>query len=124
MIDQGACLAVSRGCDQIPDKALDVLVPLVMVETVHEDRSADGFYILLSELPFVAPMGKDVRPPSPAANKYSACTWYLSFEIWGSFAQSGAVLGNLGSKLAVCQPSHVCGVPIHMQILKVLIFSC
>ena len=69
MIDQGARLAVSSGCDQIPDEAFDVLVPLVVVETVHEDCSADGLHILLSELTFVASMGKDVRPPSPAAKQ-------------------------------------------------------
>lgn len=66
MIDQGSSLAISRGCDQIPDEALDILISFVMIETVHKDRPTDGFYILLGELTFVASVGKDVCPPSPA----------------------------------------------------------
>lgn len=74
MVDQGTCLAVSRGRDQIPDEALDVLVPLVMGEAVHEDGPADGLHILLSELAFVASVGKDVRPSPPAAKQ--ACSMH------------------------------------------------
>lgn len=69
MVNQCSCLAISCGCDQIPDEAFDVLISLVMVETVHEDGSADGFYIVLSELAFVASMRKDVCPPSPTAKQ-------------------------------------------------------
>lgn len=72
MIDQGARLAVGRGCDEVPDEAFDVLIPLVMVETVHEDGSADGFHVLLGELTFVASVGKDVCPPSPTAKQTSS----------------------------------------------------
>lgn len=69
MIDQGSSLAISRGCDEIPDEAFDILIPSVMIKTVHQDGSADGFNILLSELTFVASMGKDVCPPSPATKQ-------------------------------------------------------
>lgn len=69
MIDQGSRLAVRRGCDQVPDEAFDILIPLVMIETVHEDGSADGLYVLLSELALVAAMGEDICPPSPAAKQ-------------------------------------------------------
>lgn len=72
MIDQGSSLAISRGCDQIPDEAFDILVPFIMVETVHQDGSANGFYILLRELTFVASVGKDVCPPAPTV-KQIAC---------------------------------------------------
>lgn len=34
MVDQGSRLAIGRGRDQIPDEALDVLVPPVVVEAV------------------------------------------------------------------------------------------
>lgn len=69
MIDQGSRLAVSGGCDQIPDEALDILIPSVMVEAVHQDGSADGFYVMLSELTLVASVGKDVCPSAPAVKR-------------------------------------------------------
>ena len=69
MIDQGSRLAISRGCDQIPDEAFNILIPLVVIETVHKDGPADGFHVLLSELTLVAPMGKDICPPSPTAKQ-------------------------------------------------------
>lgn len=69
MVDQGSRLAVRRGRDQIPDEAFDILIPLVMIEAVHEDGPADGFHVLLSELTLVAPVRKDVCPPSPAAKQ-------------------------------------------------------
>lgn len=72
MIDQGACLAVGRGRDEVPDEAFDVLVPLVVVEAVHEDGPADGLHVLLAELTFVASVGKDVCPPSPTAKQTSS----------------------------------------------------
>lgn len=40
-----------------------------MIETVHKDGSADGFYVLLGELALVASVGKDICPPSPAAKQ-------------------------------------------------------
>lgn len=69
MIDQGSRLAVRRGRDQVPDEAFDILIALVMIETVHKDGSADGFYVLLGELALVASVGKDICPPSPAAKQ-------------------------------------------------------
>lgn len=69
MIDQGARLAVGRGRDEVPDEAFDVLVPLVVVEAVHEDGPADGLHVLLAELTFVASVGKDVCPPSPTVDE-------------------------------------------------------
>lgn len=69
MVDQSPGLAVGRGCDEIPDEALDVLVPPVVVEAVHEDGPADGFHVLLGELTFVASVGQDVCPPPPAAKQ-------------------------------------------------------
>lgn len=96
MVDQGACLAVGRGRDQVPDEALDVLVPLVMGEAVHEDGPADSLHILLSELAFVASMGKYVRPPPPAAKQ--ACN--MPSVSAGAYVHSQAAgLGHLGSKL-------------------------
>lgn len=71
MVDQGPRLAISRGCDEIPDEALDVLVPPVVVEAVHKDGPADGLHVLLTERALVAAMGEDVRPPPPAAKQ----TW-------------------------------------------------
>ena len=73
MVDQGPRLPISRGCDEIPDEALDVLVPPVVVEAVHKDGSADGLYVLLAERALVAAMGEDVRPPPPAAKQTSTC---------------------------------------------------
>lgn len=84
MIEQGSSLAISCGCDQVPDKALDVLIPSVVIETVHQDGSADGFNILLSELAFVASMGQDVCPAAPAGKQSvsmqmeSGCRYDLS----------------------------------------------
>lgn len=102
MIDQGARLAVSRGCDQIPDEAFDVLIPLVVVETVHEDGSADGFYVLLSELTFVAPVRKNVCPPSPTAKqKFSMQTVFFSLDLGLYSHRQAAALGKLGSKVAI-----------------------
>lgn len=69
MIEQGSSLAVGCRSDQVPDKALDVLVPAVVIETVHQDGSADGFYVLLSELTFVPSMGQDVCPAAPAGKQ-------------------------------------------------------
>lgn len=69
MIEQGSSLAVGGRRDQVPDKALDVLVPSVVIETVHQDGSADGLYVLLSELTFVASMRQDVCPAAPAGKQ-------------------------------------------------------
>lgn len=69
MIEQGSSLAIGRGSDQVPDKALDVLVPSVVIQTVHQDGSADGFYIVLRELTFVASVGQDICPAAPAGKQ-------------------------------------------------------
>lgn len=69
MVEQGSSLAVGGGRDQVPDEALDVLVASVVIEAVHQDGSADGFHVLLSELTFVASMGQDVRPATPAGKQ-------------------------------------------------------
>lgn len=121
MIDQGSRLAVGCGCDQVPDEAFDVLIPLIMVETVHEDCSADSFHILLSELTFVASMGKDVRPPSPAAK-----------QVFGMHRVPFSLdLGLIFTVRYRCQKildpacgasdTHACGVPMHMKTLNVVI---
>lgn len=102
MIDQGTCLAISSGRDQVPDEAFDVLIPLVMVETIHEDGPADGLDVLLSELTLVASMGKDVRPSSPAAKQiFSMQMVSFSLDLGLYFHSQATVLGNLGSKLAI-----------------------
>lgn len=84
MVDQGPRLAISRWCDEIPDEALDVLVPPVVVEAVHKDGPADGLHVLLAEWALVATMGEDVRPPPPAAKQMSTCGRCLRPETWGS----------------------------------------
>lgn len=102
MIDQGSSLAISCGCDQIPDEAFDILVPFVMVETVHQDGSANGFHILLSELTFVASMRKDVCPSAPAV-KQIACIQMvpLTTDLKLYLNSQVPVLGRSGSKLLI-----------------------
>lgn len=102
MIDQGSSLAISRGCDQIPDEAFDILVPFVVVETVHQDGSANGFYILLCELTFVASVGKDVCPSAPAV-KQIACMQMvpLTTDLKLYLNSQVSVLGYYGSKLVM-----------------------
>lgn len=84
MVDQGPRLAISRWRDEIPDEALDVLVPPVVVEAVHKDGPADGLHVLLAERALVAAMGEDVCPPPPAAKQMSTCGRCLRPETWGS----------------------------------------
>lgn len=79
MVEQGPSLAICRGRDQVPDKALDVLVPSVVIETIHQDGSADGLYILFSQLTFVASMGQDICPAAPAG-KQKGGMWMESLD--------------------------------------------
>lgn len=82
MVDQGSSLAIRCGCDQIPDEAFDILIAFVMIKTVYQDGSADSFDILLSELAFIASVGKNVCPPSPTAKQIFSmqrCLWVLIY---------------------------------------------
>lgn len=95
MIEQGSGLAIGRRRDQVPDKALDVLVSSVVIETVHQDGSADGFYILLRQLTFVASVGQDICPAAPAGKQKGGMQMEsLTVQMWYHLASQS--LGNRG----------------------------
>lgn len=94
VIEQGSSPAVGCGCDQVPDKALDVLIPSVVIEAVHQDGSADGLYILLGELAFVASMGQDIRPAAPAGEQKGSMQMESQLQKWHHPDSWAPVLGN------------------------------
>lgn len=59
-------LSVFGGRDQLPDEALDLLVPFVVLDAVHQQGPADHLHVLLVQMPLEPPVRQDVLPPAPA----------------------------------------------------------
>lgn len=65
MVLQGLILSILCGSNQIPDKTLDLLISLIMFDTVDQERPTNHFHILLIEMPFKPAMSQDVFPTAP-----------------------------------------------------------
>lgn len=70
MVLEGLGLPIFGRCDKLPNEALDLLVPLVMLDTVHQQGTANHLHVLFVQMPFESPMSQDVLPPAPAEWKY------------------------------------------------------
>lgn len=55
--------------DQVPDKALDILVTTIMQKAVGQEGSADCFHIGLLQGTLKATMSQDVTPPTPTKDQ-------------------------------------------------------
>lgn len=66
MVLQRLGLPVFSRCDQFPNETLDLLIPLVVLDTVHQQGSANHLHVLLIQMPLESPMSQDVLPPAPA----------------------------------------------------------
>lgn len=66
MVLEGLGLPVFGRCDQFPNETLDLLAPLIMLDTVHQEGMANHLHVLLVQMPFESAMSQDVLPPAPA----------------------------------------------------------
>lgn len=66
MVLEGLSLPVFGRCDKFPNETLDLLVPLVMLDTVHQQGTANHLHVLLIQMPLESPMSQDVLPSAPA----------------------------------------------------------
>ena len=75
MVLEGLGLPVFGRCDQFPNEALDLLVPLVMLDTVDQQGPANHLHVLLIQMPLEPPVGQDVLPPAPAGSGNTEGRW-------------------------------------------------
>lgn len=75
MVLEGLGLPIFGRCDQLPNKTLDLLVPLVMLDTVHQQGTANHLHVLLIQMPLEPPMSQDVLPPAPAESGHTEGRW-------------------------------------------------
>lgn len=61
--------AVLRGCDELPDETLDVLVSTIVKEAKDQDDSADRLHVAFAQPTLTSGMGQDVPPSPPAVEK-------------------------------------------------------
>lgn len=66
MILQSLILAVLRRRDEIPDKTLNLLIPLVVFDAIHQQGPTNHLHVFLIQVPLEPPMGQDIFPASPA----------------------------------------------------------
>jgi len=66
VILQSLVLAVLRRRDEIPDKTLDLLIPLVVFDAIDQQGPTNHLHVLLIQVPLEPPVGQDVFPASPA----------------------------------------------------------
>lgn len=59
-------MAIFGRCDEVPDKALDLVVALVVAHAVDQQRPAQHLNVTFGQLPLEAPVGQDVLPATPA----------------------------------------------------------
>lgn len=69
MVLEGLGLPVFGRCDQFPNETLDLLVSLIMLDTVHQEGTANHLHVLLVQMPFESAMSQDVLPPAPAKDE-------------------------------------------------------
>ena len=119
MVLEGLGLPIFGRCDQFPNETLDLLVPLVMLDTVHQQGTANHLHVLFIQMPLESPVGQDVLPSAPAESgntegvgesKGRACPQHCrTNRSQGSFSSSawcihyleGFVLKGLGRLRAV-----------------------
>lgn len=65
MVLEGLGLPIFGGCDQFPNETLDLLVPLIMLDTVHQQGTANHLHVLLVQMPLESPVSQDVLPTTP-----------------------------------------------------------
>lgn len=72
---EGLGLPIFGRCDQFPNETLDLLVPLVMLDTVYQQGPANHLHVLLIQMPLESPMSQDVLPPAPAESGNTEGRW-------------------------------------------------
>lgn len=75
MVLEGLGLPVFGRCDQFPNETLDLLVSLIMLDTVHQEGTANHLHVLLVQMPFESAMSQDVLPPAPADSGHTDRCW-------------------------------------------------
>lgn len=61
--------AVFRGCDELPNETLDVLVSTVVKEAKDQDDSADRLHVAFAQPTLTSGVGQYVPPSTPAVEK-------------------------------------------------------
>lgn len=72
---EGLGLPIFGRCDQFPNETLDLLVPLVMLDTVYQKGTANHLHVLFIQMPLESPMSQDVLPPAPAESRNIEGYW-------------------------------------------------
>lgn len=75
MVLEGLGLPIFGRCDQFPYETLDLLVPFIMLHTVHQQGPANHLHILLIQVPLESPVSQDVLPPAPADGENIKRRW-------------------------------------------------
>lgn len=90
MVLEGLGLPIFGRCDQFPNETLDLLVPLVMLDTVYQKGTANHLHVLFIQMPLESPMSQDVLPPAPAESGNIKRYWGEEGPCMPSTPQTGA----------------------------------
>lgn len=66
VVEQGLGFpAILRGCDELPDETLDVLISPIVKKAKNQDDSADRLHVTVTQPTLTSSMGQDVPPSTP-----------------------------------------------------------